>query len=177
MFDLEQFKIDFKAINQDVTHFDFKLNNEYFTAVEAKNIQNGSLTIALNIYKMADSFKLTFNIHGSVVVTCDLCLDEMDQEINTSESLIVRLGEEYSDEDDLIIVPQNKSVLDVSWFIYEFIELNIPFKHVHAPGKCNPAMMKMLQEHSANRSSNKDKGTSVDPHWAGLEKLKTIIKD
>ena len=59
----------------------------------------------------------------------------------------------------------------------DFIALSIPIKHVHAPGKCNPAMIKALEEHSAARSSDGDEERPVDPRWSELEKLKTIIKD
>ncbi len=58
---------------------------------------------------------------------------------------VVKFGEDYSEDDDLVTVAENEGILDVSWFIYEFIDLNIPIKHVHAPGKCNPAMIEMLK--------------------------------
>ena len=53
---------------------------------------------------------------------------------------------------DLVTVPENEGILDVSWFVYEFIVLALPIRHVHAPGKCNPAMIRALNEHSAARS-------------------------
>ena len=95
----------------------------------------------------------------------------MEQSIETDDRLLVRFGEDYSEEDDLVIVAENEGILDVAWFIYEFIALNIPIKHVHAPGKCNPAMIEMLQEHSAARSGEEEEET-VDPRWAALLKLK-----
>lgn len=95
----------------------------------------------------------------------------MEQSIETDDRLLVRFGEDYSEEDDLVIVAENEGILDVAWFIYEFIALNIPIKHVHAPGKCNPAMIEMLQEHSAARSGEEEEEI-VDPRWAALLKLK-----
>ena len=86
---------------------------------------------------------------------------------SVSVSLNVRRTENYFELD----------LLDVAWFIYEFIALNIPAKHVHTPGKCNAAMIKVLEEHSATRSSGENEEAAVDPRWNGLEKLKTIIKD
>ena len=85
---------------------------------------------------------------------------------------MAKFGEDYSEDDDLITVAENEGILDVSWFIYQFIELAIPLKHVHAPGKCNPAMMKVLEEHSAARSGDGDSGDVVDDRWAALLKLK-----
>ena len=101
----------------------------------------------------------------------------MDQDVESDDRLIVKFGEEYSEDDDLITVDEREGVLDVAWFIYEFIALNIPAKHVHTPGKCNAAMIKVLEEHSATRSSGENEEAAVDPRWNGLEKLKTIIKD
>ncbi len=72
---------------------------------------------------------------------------------------MVKFGEDYSEEDDLVTVAENEGILDISWFIYEFIHLNIPIKHVHAPGKCNPAMIEMLNEHSAARSGEEEEET------------------
>ena len=37
--------------------------------------------------------------------------------------------------------------INIAWFLYEFIALNIPMKHVHAPGKCNKGMVGKLSKH------------------------------
>ena len=177
MRDLKPFKIDLKALTDQVATYEFKLDDAYFEAIEAPDIQKGNLSVALSIRRMAGSFEFTFHIQGFVIVTCDLCLDEMQQPIDTENMLMVKFGEEYSDDDDLIVVPEREGVLDISWFIYEFIDLSVPIKHVHAPGKCNAVMTKKLQELSATRSSLEDGEKPVNPRWAGLEKLKTIIKD
>ncbi len=59
----------------------------------------------------------------------------------------------------------------VAWYLYEFIALAIPIKHVHAPGKCNPAMVRALEEYSAARSGEEDE-QAMDPRWEALLKLK-----
>ena len=89
----------------------------------------------------------------------------IDKVLNGQRNALVSHG--LSD----IFMAENEGILDVAWFIYEFIALNIPIKHVHAPGKCNPAMIEMLQEHSAARSGEEEEET-VDPRWAALLKLK-----
>jgi len=42
---------------------------------------------------------------------------------------------------------------------------------VHAPGKCNPAMVRALEEYSAARSGEEDE-QAMDPRWEALLKLK-----
>ena len=101
----------------------------------------------------------------------------MDQPIETDNRLLAKLGEEYSEDDDIVTVEKEEAILDTSWFVYESIALSIPIKHEHAPGKCDPAMIKALEEHSATRSSDEDDAENMDPRWSELKKLKTIIKD
>ena len=171
IFNIESYKIDLKALPQGVTNLEFKLDDEYFQAIDAPDIQRGELKSSLSINRTDDFYELNFHTEGVVHIPCDICLDDMDQTIETNDRLVVKFGEEYSEDDDLVTVAENEGILDVSWFIYEFIALNIPIKHVHAPGKCNPAMIEMLNQHSAARSGEEEEET-VDPRWEALLKLK-----
>ena len=72
----------------------------------------------------------------------------------------------------MITIDENEGVLDLSWFIYEAIALAVPIQHVHQPGDCNDAMMRVLNEHSAARSSDADAEKEIDPRWEKLLKLK-----
>ena len=171
MCNIESFKIDLKALPQGASILEFKLDDSYFKAIDALDIQRGELSSSLSISRTDDFFELNFHTEGIVHIPCDICLDDMEQSIETDDRLLVRFGEDYSEEDDLVIVAENEGILDISWFIYEFIDLNIPIKHVHAPGKCNPAMIEMLQQHSAARSGEEEEET-VDPRWEALLKLK-----
>ena len=171
MCNIESFKIDLKALPQGVSTLEFKLADAYFKAIDAPDVQSGELLSSLSISRTDDFFELNFHTEGIVHIPCDICLDDMEQSIETDDRLVVRFGEDYSEEDDLVIVAENEGILDISWFIYEFIDLNIPIKHVHAPGKCNPAMIEKLNEHSAARSGEEEEET-VDPRWEALLKLK-----
>jgi uncharacterized metal-binding protein YceD (DUF177 family) len=177
MCSLKNFKIDLKGLKEGSTTMNFNLDDDYFKAIEASEVSKGDVNVDLSISRTNDFFNLDFHSEGMIHVPCDICLDDMEQPINTDNRLVVKFGEEYSEEDDLVTVDENEGIIDVAWFIYEFIVLNIPIKHVHAPGKCNPAMIKMLEEHSATRSSDGDEEDAIDPRWSELEKLKTIIKD
>ena len=169
---LERFKVDLKALTDDVTVVDYSLGHEYFEAIDAPEVRDGELKTTLTISKTAAFFQLDFHTEGVVRIPCDLCLDEMEQPIATDDRLIAKFGDTPDEDDDVITVSENEGILDVSWLIYEFIALAIPIKHVHAPGKCNAAMTKLLNEHDAARSSEADGETAVDPRWEALKKLK-----
>ena len=173
MYSLAPFHIDLKALGEGANPFTFQLGGEYFEAIHASEVHRGELGVNLTIYRVDDVFELHFHIQGSVCIPCDICLDDMNQPIDAASKMVAKFGEGVSDDDDLVIVREEEGILDISWYIYELIVLNIPIRHVHAPGKCNPAMIEKLNELSATRSSDGNTGEETDPRWAALDKLKT----
>ena len=128
--------------------------------------------MSVSIRKIAGFFELQFHTVGSVTISCDRCLDDMEQPIEADNHLVVKLGDTYSDDDDTVTVDETEGMLDLSWFIYEFIMLAIPIKHVHAPGKCNSAMTQKLEELSGAVRSSEEEEEAIDPRWEKLLKLK-----
>ena len=168
---LELLKVDLKGMKDEETSLEFNLDDRYFEALDSAEVKKGSLHVSVSIRKATDFFGLDFHTDGTIVIPCDRCLDDMDLPVETDNRLIVKLGSEYSEEDDIIVVPENEGILDMTWFIYEFVALVIPIRHVHAPGKCNPAMTQALEELSADRSSDEESDQSIDPRWEKLKKL------
>lgn len=171
MSDRESFRIDLKGLSEGCTAFDYDLDADYFASIQAPVVHSGKLQSHLTIRRIGDVFELDFHTEGVVSVPCNLCLDDMEQPIITDDHLMAKFGENNSEDDDLITVQENVGILDVEWLIYEFIELNIPLRHVHAPGQCNPVMTKLLKEHSGSESGHHERG-STDSRWAALLKLK-----
>lgn len=170
--DLETLTIDLKGLKQGINTFHFSLDHTYFEALEEAEVSEGNIELALEITRTAnDLFTLIFRQKGTVMVPCTICLDPLPLVIDIEERLEAKFGNEYSEDDNLITIAESEGTLDVSWFVYEFIVLAIPIKHVHAPGKCNPAMIRMLEKHSTARSSEEDDKT-IDPRWEALLKLK-----
>ena len=171
--DLETLKIDLKGLNEGANHLEFDLDDTYFKAIDAPEVSQGKVRVLLDITRTGnDFFTLDFHETGVVMVPCDICLDPMEQSIETTQHLEVKLGTKNSEEDDLVMVAEDEGILDITWYLYEFIALAIPIKHVHAPGKCNPAMIRTLEEYSATRSGQEGNETPMDPRWEALLKLK-----
>ncbi len=171
MYQSESLKIDLKGLQEGLTTLEYTLDDTYFQEIESSEISAGQVHVKVEIRKTRMFWELMLHTEGLVTIPCDLCMDDMEQPIATDNRLVVKLGEENNEDDELVIVDEDEGILDLSWYIYEFIALAIPIRHVHAPGKCNAAMMKVLEEHSTDRSSDEESTTSVDPRW---EKLKNI---
>jgi uncharacterized metal-binding protein YceD (DUF177 family) len=175
---LTTLKIDLKGLANDTETLCFSIGDDYFKALGAEEVRGGSVEVHVDVHKTANRyFNLDFRISGDVTVPCDRCLDDMQQPIEGEGHLTAKLGEDYSEDDDLITVAEDEGTLDATWVVYEFIALSIPVRHVHAPGKCNRDMTKLLEEHSKARSFEGDDSKTMDPRWSGLEQLKNNIKD
>ena len=172
MCSLETYKIDLKALKEAETTLEFDVDDDFFKALDGSQLEHGSLHVSVSIRKMSGFFELAFHSEGTVTVSCDRCLDDMQQPIEADNSLVVKMGDTASEDGDTVIVDENEGILDTSWFIYEFVMLAIPIKHVHAPGKCNSAMTQKLDELSGAVRSGEEEAEAIDPRWQALEKLK-----
>ena len=171
MCNLGQYDIDLKGLTEDVTPLDYSLEDDFFSLPDGDAlVQGGSLHVSGSIRKAVGFFELLLHIAGSVRIPCDRCLELMDQPIDTDLRLIVKLGSEANEDDDVITVDENEGILSTAWLIYETIVLAVPIQHVHQLGGCNDAMMRVLEEHSAARSSDAD-AQSIDPRWNALRGL------
>uniref|UniRef100_UPI00242B4F9A YceD family protein n=1 Tax=Prevotella histicola TaxID=470565 RepID=UPI00242B4F9A len=119
--DLETLKIDLKGLKEGANHLVFDLDDTYFKAIDAPEVSQGRVHVSLDIVRTEnDFFTLDFHEAGMVLVPCDICLELMEQPIETTQRLEVRLGTENSEEDDLVTVAEDEGILDVAWYLYEF---------------------------------------------------------
>ena len=110
-------------------------------------------------------------MNGTVVVTCDRCLDELEIDVDTENSLRVKLGDEYADDGDIVIVPEQDGDVNIAWYLYEFIALSLPMKRVHAPGKCNHEMTGKLKKYTAGENDEPRDEQDIDPRWESLKNI------
>ena len=185
----DKYKIDLKGMQSDSVKYEFVLDNLYFAHIDGPEVQKGKVNVELTVKRTSRAFELSFQTDGVVWVPCDRCLDEMEQPVSSSDKLMVKFGHEYAEEgDNLIVIPEEEGEINVAWFMYEFIALSIPMKHVHAPGKCNKAMSSKLKKHTARSTEDGDEEyeddsveediaidddvpVATDPRWDGLKGL------
>ena len=172
MCSLEPFKIDLKSLTDETATLAWDVNDSFFQALDESELQSGSLHVSGSIRKASGFFELLLHAEGMVIVSCDRCLDPMEQPIAADNRIVVRLGSPASNDDDVVTVDEDEGILDTSWLVYETIALAIPIQHVHAPGKCNTAMTQALEKLSADRSGDEESTEAVDPRW---EKLRGLL--
>lgn len=193
-----QYKIDLINLPQGVNTYSYELDKKFFDAIDHEDVRKGNVKVELTVRRTVGAYELNFQLVGTIQIPCDRCLDEMNQEIDTHNRLIVKLGLEYSEEsDEIVIIPEAEGAINIAWYLYEFIVLDIPIKHVHEMGKCNRGMTKKYRKHQAvdisddgdddisdddDDISDEDLGDDIDliddpseetdPRWDELKKLK-----
>ncbi|MDD4593004.1 MAG: DUF177 domain-containing protein [Parabacteroides sp.] len=185
------YDIDLKNLTPGVHEYEYLLENKFFMDIDGDQVRKGTVKVHLTVNRLSLMFEMNFQIEGTVLVPCDRCLDDVDIPISTHNRLIVKFGKEYSEEsDEIVVVPEEEGDINVAWFLYEFISLAVPMKHVHAPGKCNKQMSSKLKRHMTRSVDDTDKEyentdeveeedidisveeeSSTDPRWDGLKGL------
>jgi len=182
----DSYKVDLKNMKEDVLKIEYQLGNSFFVDIDEDNIQKGKVKVNLTIKKAAGVYDMSFVSEGVVIVPCDRCLDDMELPVSTSNRLIVKFGKDYSEEsDEIVVIPESEGIINLAWFLYEFIVLTIPIKHVHSPGKCNKAMTSTLKKYTSKKAGDDDdEEISVaatdlgedsfvsDPRWDALKNFK-----
>ncbi|NLA64235.1 MAG: DUF177 domain-containing protein [Bacteroidales bacterium] len=191
-----QYKIDLKNLPNETTTYSYVLDQKFFDTIDHEEVRKGNVKAELSVRRTVDAYEFNFHLFGTIQIPCDRCLDEMSQEIDATDRLVVKLGEEYSeDSDELVTIPQDEAAINIAWYLYEFIVLDIPIKHVHEQGKCNKAMVSKYRQHQAVSISDGDdedddednllddslndddsiddsSEENTDPRWDELKKLK-----
>jgi len=154
-FDL--YKVELKNLSPGVHQYEYFLENKFFVDIDGDEVQKGKVKVNLTVKRTSMVFDMNFQLEGIVYVPCDRCLDDMELPVSTQNKLVVKFGKEYAEEsEEIVIIPEEEGEINLAWFIYEFIALAIPMKHIHAPGKCNKTMSSKLKKHTARRADDED---------------------
>lgn len=190
----DPYKVDLKNMTKDIQEIEYLLENKFFGDIGGDDIQKGKVKVKLTVKKSVGVYEMNFAFEGTIIIPCDRCLDDMDFMISSTNRLIVKFGKDYSEEsDEIVVIPESEGLINLAWFIYEFIVLTIPIKHVHAPGKCNKAMTSTLKKHTPKGMDDEFESESdadniiitdgdgdgddndeiiIDPRWGALKDFK-----
>jgi uncharacterized metal-binding protein YceD (DUF177 family) len=169
----EIFTIPLKGLKAGRYDFDFKIDNEFFEKFEESEIKEGVLSAAVEMDKVASHLDLIVKISGTVMISCDRCLEMFSHTINCENRLIVKSENDVSGDDtDIIYLSVDEYELNLVQHLYEFIHLALPIRRVHPAdndGKsgCNPEMIERLNE----LLIDEEKQNNTDPRWDELKKL------
>jgi uncharacterized protein len=171
---LRNFIIPFIGLKVGNHNFAFEIDDKFFEHFEYSEIKKGKLHVDCLLEKQARMMILHFDIDGTVRIPCDRCAEDFDQPIHGGQKLIVKFGADHVEEsDEVLVITEKESELDVSQLLYEYIHLMLPFKKVHGTDEngnslCNPEVLRYIIEKEESQA---------DPRWEALQKLKNQLNN
>lgn len=168
---LQEFEIPFLGLKEGVHDYAFDIDAVFFESFEYSEVKQGQVHVDVSMEKQERMLIFNFNIKGSVELPCDRCLAPLQLEISGDERLIVKFGQEWEEEsEEVMIMPETESRIDISGFIYEYIMLMLPYKRVHPEDSgeslCDESMVDKLGQHAS---------TETDPRWEALKEIKNKL--
>lgn len=167
-----QYVIAYKGLKDGLHLFDFKVDDLFFESFENSEVEKGIADIRVTLNKKPAILEFLFEVRGNVSVPCDRCLDPVNMDIEYEAPLYVKFGDETHEEtDELFVLSEQETEIDLAQFIYEFIHLSLPYRRVHPDDQngnstCNKEMLKRLEELSVNEEKSEN-----DPRWNNLKDL------
>lgn len=174
----ENYIIPLKELPIGEHSYEFHLKDDYFQWIDTTEIHRGDVNVKIALRKSDHSTELKVFSKGVVFVPCDRCMEDVQVEVDSEDRLIIKFGDSYEEVDEtLVTIPEIPGEIDLSWFMYEFIALNVPIRHVHPDGECVGSIAEHLDTYMTIERPNdaevsEEEGTKeVDPRWAGLKDL------
>jgi uncharacterized metal-binding protein YceD (DUF177 family) len=144
------YAINFKALELGSHYYKFNIGDKFFEELDTQDYKKGKVTAIINMTKESTMLVLDIVVKGTVEVVCDRCLEKFNQDFEGSFKLIVKFGDKPEEiTDEIVIIPYEEHTLNMSHYLYEYIVLSLPFRHVHPDDEngfptCNPDMLKRL---------------------------------
>lgn len=142
--------IPVKSTIRGFQSFNFEVDKSFLDEFGNDFIQDVACSVCVNVEKKGEWIELVCSVKGKVIVECDRCLDPLSIDVDKEQLLIVRFDKVpetiKEDDDNVLILSDDQSELDLGQTVYDFICLSLPFVKVHPDGKCNPDMLARLSE-------------------------------
>lgn len=173
------YSIHFKGLGQGIHEYRYDLDESFFEVFTSSEIKKGKINAVVNLEKKPDMMDLKIVLDGTVSLPCDRCLDEFEHRIKTEGELYLKQGDPLKSNEEVIFLPPEEYEIRLSQYIYEFIQLSLPYRRIHPENNegeslCNQEMLLKLAEFSAKdheKGMNSDEENENDPRWDDLKKL------
>ena len=178
----ENCKIPLRSLAEGDSSYDFSIGRDFFAAFENSMVDDGDLSAHVDLHKTAQMVTMDFTIEGVIRTQCDICLGDLDYELEECGGRItLRLGDHYEEvSDELYEVDEHDEELDLSQWIYEFICVSLPIRFEHPLSEdgeptCDPEMLAELDKYLVTENDEGelkpvDEGRT-DPRWDALKGL------
>lgn len=174
------FDIAFVGLRQGVHEYVYEITDKFFADYDEQDFTNCHATIKLSLDKSSSFMLLKFEVGGTIEIGCDRCGNSLPLQLWDEFNTVVKLVEEpemmneQEEDPDVHYISRTESHINVSDWLYEFINLSIPMQRMCSESEiggryCNKAVLDKL-----NEMKPKEKEPDATNLWKGLEKFKGL---
>ena len=154
---LSKYNLAFKGLSLGVHRFEYRVDDAFFASFDGSEVTKGHADVSVAVLKQPGMLTLDFHIEGSVMVTCDRCLEEFPMPVDYDGTLLVKFSEAVgepgaaSDSDgEVMWLHPSETEVNLAQYIYESILLSLPYQRVlpedaNGVSGCNPDMLKKFR--------------------------------
>jgi uncharacterized metal-binding protein YceD (DUF177 family) len=174
-----EYEIAFVGLKPGEHEYNYEITDKFFEPFQQQDFTNVQAKIKLRLDKKTGFMLLKFDVDGTAEVICDRCGNNLKLQLWDEFNIVVKLVEdadvmnEQEEDPDVYYIGRNESHLSVQDWIYEFINLSIPFQkmckedEIGGP-QCNTEVLEKLKK------MEEDAKTSTGAIWKGLEQFKDL---
>lgn len=164
---MKHFSIPYKGLKDGSHSFRFDVEDNLFRHFGNEEMQQCKIIVLLDLEKQPGVDTLVFEIDGNAVFPCDRCLVEIEIPIKGNYSILMKLGEEEDNNEEVMYIHPETSILSLAQLIYEYIILSVPIiKNIACedmtPSPCDMDVLDKIE------TVNEDKNTQ-NPLWDSLK--------
>lgn len=174
-----EFEIAFVGLRPGIHVYEYLIEDKFFVPYGEQDFKNCNTNIKLSLDKNNGFLLLKFDVDGKVNAACDRCGNTLPMQLWDEFNIIVKMVDnpeqmnEQEEDPDVYYIARGESHLHLADWIFEFINLSIPFqkmcsKEEMGGPKCNKEVLEKLRrmEEEVQKDSN--------AVWKGLDKFKNI---
>ena len=165
--------VPYVGLKQDINHFEFKLNKQFFGSFENSLIGKSDILLQLEFDKSLSPYELRFSFEGQCDTSCDKCTADIQMPIYGDFTIFVKFHEEaesLENDVDVIYIKREDDHINLRSIVYDMILLSLPMiKSCNQPFEteyCDKTVAKYLEENKEIEIKE-----STDPRWNALKDL------
>lgn len=172
---LKQYSIPFTGLKNNRHTFDFEIDKRFFDEFDYSIVKNGELKVIVELDKQETMMILNVKIEGSIMLDCNLCLNNYPEKTIIKERIIIKFEEEddiNETTEEILVLSKGDYELDIAPLLYEYINLAVPINsRCDNPGNesfCDKEMVSKIE----SLNSTEEIAEKNDPRWDILKKIK-----
>ena len=173
------FDIAFVGLKPGIHEYEYNVADKFFIEYGEQDFKNCTAQIKLSLDKQNGFMLLRFEVGGKLELSCDRCGNHLPLELWDEFKIMVKMVDDadvmndQEEDPDVYYISRGESHINVSDWIYEFINLSIPMQRMCAEEEiggpyCNKEVLAVLKKMDVQNSQ------PTNPLSKGLEKFKDL---